>query len=74
MLTFINTTANIKDEDEFFVPYESEIIFNKSKNCIITNFTGSQILVMIEKIRTLVKATRMQNHLGLNNMFLNYYK
>ena len=74
MLTFINTTVNIKGEDGFFVPYESETISRKAKNCTITNFTGGQILVMIKKIRTLVKTTIMQKHLDLNNMLLNYYK
>ena len=74
MLTFINTTVNIKGEDGFFVSYESETISRKAKNCTITNFTEGQILAMIKKIRTLVKTTIMQNHLDLNNMLLNYYK
>ena len=43
------------------------------KDCTITNLTGGQILVMITKMRTLVKATIMQ-HLDLNNMLVNYYK
>ena len=48
MLTFINTTVNIKDEDGFSVPYESETISGKAKNCTIINFTRGQILVMIK--------------------------
>ena len=67
MLTFNNTSVNIKEEDGFFVPYGSETISGKVKNCTITNFTGSQVLVMIKNIRK-------QNHLGLNKMLLNYYK
>ena len=67
MLTFNNTSVNIKGEDGFYVPYESENISGKVKNCSITNFTGGQVLVVIKNIRK-------QNHLGLNNMLLNYYK
>ena len=44
MLTFNNTSVNIKEEDGFFVPYESETISGKAKNCTITNFTGSKSL------------------------------
>ena len=67
MLTCNNTSVNIKEEDGFFVPYESKTISGKVKNCSITNFTGGQVLVVIKNIRK-------QNHLGLNNMLLNYYK
>ena len=49
MLTFINTTVNIKDEDGYFVPYEMETISGKAKDFTITNFTGSKILVVIKK-------------------------
>ena len=48
MLTFSNTSVNIKQEGGIFVPYENETISGKAKNCTITNFTGSQILVMIK--------------------------
>ena len=67
MLTFNNTSVNIKEEDGFFALYGSETISGKVKNCTITNFTGSQVLVMIKNIRK-------QNHLGLNKMLLNYCK
>ena len=63
MLTFNNTSVNIKEEDGFFALYGSETISGKVKNCTITNFTGSQVLVMIKNIRK-------QNHLGLNKMLL----
>ena len=66
-MIFNNTAVNIKEEDGFFVSYESETISGKATNCTITNFTGGQILVMTKNIRK-------QNHLGLNNMLLNYYR
>ena len=74
MLTVLNTTVNIKDEDGPFVPHESKIISGKAENCTVTNFIRGQTLVMIKKIRSLVKVTMMQKHLVLNNMPFNYYK
>ena len=51
MLTFTNTTVNIKDIDGFFVSHQIETIFSKTEKCTITNLAGRQILVTIKKIR-----------------------